>query len=165
VASATETLPQIAFLALIMAFLAFSIWDVSGLTYLAKVLPITTSLVALAMCAIGMVILLRGNSDSAFFHDGELGWRESSEGYEKSPFHYVWWMMGFLASTYLIGFLLSIVVFYFAFMRVKAKAPWWGIALMAGGAVSVLSVISYVFLVDFPSGILQRFVPLPWPFS
>ncbi|MDI6028823.1 tripartite tricarboxylate transporter permease [Corticibacterium sp. UT-5YL-CI-8] len=164
-ASATQIMPQVAFLALIMGFLVYSVVDVQNLVFLAKVLPIATSVMALTLCTLGMVILLRRNPQSAFFHDGELGWKESDEGYEASPFHYVWWMMGFLLATYLVGFLIAIALFYFAFMRIKAKAAWWSIALMAGCTLLVLSIISYVFLVDFPTGILQDFVWMPWPFG
>lgn len=163
--SAVQILPQVMFVVLIAAFFAYSIWNVRDLTYLAKVLPIATSILGLTFCAFGLLILLRGNPASTFYHDGELGWRQSAEGYEKSPFHYVWWMLGFLGSTYLIGFLLSIIAFYFVFMRVKAKATWWGIALMAGCSVGALAIISHVFLVEFPSGVLQRYVAIPWPFN
>jgi hypothetical protein len=164
-ASSTQTMPQIVFLVLLGAFFAYSIWDVRNLTFLAKVLPIATSLLALVLSTFGLLALVRRRPNSPFFHDGELGWRESDEGYEASPFHYVWWMVGFLVGTYLVGFLTSIVLFYFAFMRTKAKASWIGITLMAGGTLIVLSIISYVFLVDFPTGLLQEYVEMPWPFG
>src|SRR5690606_15365807 len=141
-----------------MAFFAYSIYDVWDLTFLAKVLPIATSCVALVLCLIGMTILARGDVSNAFIHDGELQWKTSDEGYEQSPFHYVWWILGFMISTWLVGFMISIVLFYFAFMRTKAKTSWWGISLMAGATVAILATISHVFLVDFPSGVLQTYV-------
>lgn len=163
--SKSEMLPQIAFLALLIGFFIYSIYDVWDLTYLAKVLPIATSGLALVLCSAGMVILLRGKVASPFIHDGELQWHQAEEGYEKSPFHYVWWILGFIVGMWLVGFMISIVLFYFAFMRTKAKASWWGISLMAGATVAALATISYVFLVDFPSGILQEYVAIPWPFN
>jgi len=165
IVSATQLWPQTAFLALLMAFVAYSIYDVWDLTYLAKVLPVATSAVVLILCLTGMTILLRGNVKSPFVHDGELEWQKSGEGYETGPFHYVWWIIGFMVATWLVGFMISIVLFYLTFMRVKSKASWWGIALMAGSTVAVLSAISYVFLVDFPSGLLQEYVDIPWPFG
>ena len=74
-------------------------------------------------------------------------------------------MMGFLLGTYLVGFLISIVLFYIAFMRTKANASWFGIlAITAGARRRAVGHLLRV-LVDFPTGILQDYVTLPWPFG
>jgi hypothetical protein len=48
---------------------------------------------------------------------------------------------------------------------VKANVAWPRAALAASGAVLVLSAMSHFLVLDYPEGILQRLVAMPWPFN
>jgi putative tricarboxylic transport membrane protein len=58
---------------------------------------------------------------------------------------------------------LGIFVYITVFLRVKARVAWHKAALAASGAVVVLSVLSYILVLDYPGGLLQYFFEMPWP--
>ena len=70
-----------------------------------------------------------------------------------------------MLGIYLVGFVLGLVLFFVTFLRTKSDAQWWSIGLMTGSMLAVLSAFSYFLVLEFPSGLLQEFVSLPWPFD
>jgi hypothetical protein len=48
---------------------------------------------------------------------------------------------------------------------VKAQVVWFKAALGAAGAVVVLSVLSEILVLDYPKGLLQSLIAMPWPFD
>ena len=54
-------------------------------------------------------------------------------------------------------------LFFAAFLRVKARAPVVRNALLTASAVLFLAAMSYIFVLDFPRGLLQELVDMPWP--
>jgi putative tricarboxylic transport membrane protein len=157
--------PQYLFLLFVMGVAIYAIvdvWDRSLLTY---VFPMTAGFVTLAFATAGLWQLSRPGADNALVFDSEYGSQKVENGFVEGPYHYVLWVAGFMLSTYLIGFILSIFLFFAVFLSVKSPARPLAIAIMAISATAVLCVISYVFVVDFPSGLLQTVVPLPWPIN
>jgi hypothetical protein len=51
------------------------------------------------------------------------------------------------------------------FLRTKSDARWWEIGLMTASMLAVFSAFSYFLVLEFPSGLLQEILPLPWPFE
>jgi hypothetical protein len=74
-------------------------------------------------------------------------------------------MAGLLAAMYLVGFVLAIALFFVLFLKVKSDARWSSILLMTAATIGVLSAMSYVFVLEFPRGVLQDLVLLPWPIN
>ena len=82
-----------------------------------------------------------------------------------SVWHYQGWILGLLAATAAVGFVLGIFLYITVFLRVKAQVRWPKAVLAASGAVVVLSVLSRILVLDYPEGILQLVVAMPWPFN
>jgi hypothetical protein len=61
--------------------------------------------------------------------------------------------------------MLGIFVYITAFLRVKAGSRWHSAMLGALGAVAVLSTFGYFLVLDYPKGLLQSMVTLPWPLN
>jgi hypothetical protein len=160
----SQVWPQVIFNLLIMAMAIYCIVDASRLSMLSKVFPITVSAISFVCVALGLHTLLRSPSDS-FAFDSEIGWRQRNEGYQTSLLHYVYWIAGLMLGIYLVGFVLGLVLFFVTFLRTKSDAQWWSIGLMTGSMLAVLSAFSYFLVLEFPSGLLQEFVSLPWPFD
>ena len=57
------------------------------------------------------------------------------------------------------------VVFFLAFMIVIARVRPATAAILAGAAAAFLATMSHVMVLDFPRGLLQSLVELPWPLS
>jgi hypothetical protein len=78
--------------------------------------------------------------------------------------HYIVWFLGLMAVSALVGFLIGLGLFFLVFLHVKARAPLWRNLVLTGSAMAFLIVMSYVFVLDFPGGLLQELVEMPWPF-
>jgi hypothetical protein len=158
-------MPQVIFVCLIMLMAVYCIVDASRLSTLSKVFPITVSGITFICVAIGLYILLRGPSGHPFAFDSEIGWRERKEGYQSSLLYYVYWIAGLMVGIYLVGFVLALVLFFVVFLRTKSDARWWTIGLMTASMPAVFSAFSHFLVLEFPSGLLQELLPLPWPFE
>ena len=156
---------QIVFILVAIGLVLFSINDVWGLNFLGKVTPLTVAFITLVCAFIGLFVLLLRDYTHPFFFDSEVGWRQREEGYQTSLYHYLYWIAGLMAAMYLVGFVLAIALFFVIFLRVKSDARWISILLMTAATIGVLSLISHIFTLEFPSGLLQDFVPLPWPIN
>ena len=58
---------------------------------------------------------------------------------------------------------LSIIGIFMVFLRVKTDAPWVRIAAMTAGAVGFVTVLAWIMVLEFPAGLLQDVLALPWP--
>jgi hypothetical protein len=121
------------------------------------------ALATLVLLALLFALSLRRRPSYAL-HDAEREWTA-----EDRPAHSVWhyqgWMLGLLGAVSAFGFVLGIVVFISVFLRVKARVTWPRAALAASGAIVVLSLLSHVLVLEYPRGLLQHLVEMPWPFD
>jgi hypothetical protein len=155
--------PQLIFLGVITACVVYAIYETTRLTFLARVFPLSVALITLVLLLAVFAWALR-NRPSYVLNDSEREW-SAEERPAHSMWHYQGWMLGLLAATALVGFVLGIFAFISVFLRVKAQVAWHKAALAASGAVVALSVLSHILVLDYPEGILQRLVSMPWPFN
>ncbi|MGH6618393.1 MAG: tripartite tricarboxylate transporter permease [Alphaproteobacteria bacterium] len=163
--TASEMTPQIVFLGLAIAGIAYTFYDVWGMSFLGRIFPLCAGVLVLIFAFIGLIELLRRNPDSPMTFDSEVGWRGGSEGYKVGLYYYIGWLTGFMVLIALFGFLLAIAIFFVIFLRNRSDARWISIGIMAGCAVGALTLLSYVFTLQFPTGVLQDLVAMPWPFD
>jgi hypothetical protein len=121
------------------------------------------ALVTLALLTAVLVLALR-DRPSHVLYDAE---RETGAGERPahSRLHYLGWMLALLAAAGALGFVLGVFVFISVFLRMKAGVAWTRALLGAAGAVVLLSVMSRLLVLDYPEGILQHLVAMPWPFN
>jgi hypothetical protein len=155
--------PQFVFLGLLTLTVAYAIYDVWKLDFLAKVFPIAVAVVTLVMLAVAAFQFTRNTPNYVFF-DGEREWAENDKP-NQSELHYQAWFLGLLALIGLVGFILGIFVYIAAFLRVKASVKWQWAILGALGAVLVLVTFGHVLSLSYPRGLLQLMTDLPWPFD
>ena len=158
----SKTAPII-FTALVTAFMGLMFLDALSLSVLIdKVFPMALS----AFAALGGLLLLvqmwRSEDGSALFADAE------KSGEDASAPHGLWptlaWFFSLLVLTGLFGFVIALTIFFVAFLRLREKAGWGRIVLMTAGGLGVLLIMAGALNRDFPPGILQSFLDLPWPF-
>lgn len=155
-------MPQIAFLSVIAAGVVYIIYESTRLTFLARVFPLAVALITLALLVGAYVWMLRSRP-SYVLHDAERA--TGAERPMCSVWHYQGWMLGLIAASALFGFVLGVFAYITVFLHVKARVMWPKAALAASSAVLALSVLSYVLVLDYPEGVLQRLVAMPWPFN
>jgi putative tricarboxylic transport membrane protein len=161
----SQVTAQIVFVVTVIALVLFCTYDVWALNFLGKVTPLTMAFITLACALLGLYVLLARDYDHPFFFDSEVGWRQREEGYRINLYHYLFWIAGLMVSIYLLGFVLAIALFFIVFLKVKSDTRWSSILLMTAATIGVLSAMSYVFVLEFPNGLLQQLVWLPWPFD
>jgi putative tricarboxylic transport membrane protein len=77
--------------------------------------------------------------------------------------YYLLWLLGMLGVSALVGFVLGIGSFIYVFVRLKARMSHVACALSAGAFILLLGTLSHFMTLQYPEGMLQRFVTLPWP--
>jgi putative tricarboxylic transport membrane protein len=77
--------------------------------------------------------------------------------------HYFAWLAALLAVSALLGFVIGLAFFFAAFLHFKARAPAGRNTILTASAVLFLAAMSYIFVLDFPRGLLQDLVDMPWP--
>jgi hypothetical protein len=154
--------PQIAFFLAILAFTVSVIGTSTLWEYETALYPVTMAIAMLA-CLIPLGIgLLKYKKPHTVFYDSE---REAFDAQveQRSNEHYLLWLLAMLGLAALFGFVIAIGAFIYSFLRVKAEARHWGCALGAGVFILLLGIMSELLNLEYPQGILQDYLTLPWP--
>ena len=158
-----QMIPQIVFLGLLIVAMAASLYAVADMTFLGHIFPLVAGAVALTFALAGFAILLRRNPNSPMTFDSEVGWKE--QGLQTGIYYYLGWLTGFMVLCYIVGFMLAIPIFFAVFLRNRSEARWLSILIMAGAALGAMTMMAYTFTLQFPTGLLQDIVEMPWPFN
>jgi TctA family transporter len=128
-------------------------------SFLGAVFP---GMVAGVMLVISLPLLLRlsfARDAGTLQHDEEAGQDGSKGGF----WTYLGWFVALVALSALIGFLVASIVFFLAFLRIAARCGWGLTLLLTAIANCGLVAVADLLVLDFPSGLLQAMVDLPWP--
>ena len=74
------------------------------------------------------------------------------------------WFAGLLALASVLGFILALAIFLVAFFRVRARLGWPRTVIFSALGIAFMLGMASVLNRDFPPGLLQSLVELPWPF-
>lgn len=157
-------LPQIGFAIAMAGLLLVSLTDALKHDFLAKVFPLSVSIVGLAMLAILVPQLITGKTGHHAHFDAELtGDHVGREGVGN-----LWgglaWIASLVGLTALIGFYGALLVFFPVFLAVRAKTGPVALALMTAGCAGFILLLAWALSLNFPTGLLQDAFDLPWPF-
>jgi hypothetical protein len=111
-----------------------------------------------------IAIIFRGKRANYALYDSEHGETAESRPVH-SELHVLAWMLALLVVAGVLGFVLGVFVYIVAFLRIKAGSKWPGAIVGGLGAVAVLSAFGYFMVLDYPQGLLQLAVEMPWPFD
>ena len=149
---------------LILAFIGvYTIFVTDHLQYLGKVFPISIGIFLSIFCSIIGAQMYFGNSGAKVFHDTEnlIG----QDPKIRSQWLTIFWFISPLFLSVFIGFYISIGLFVIIFLNKIAKKNKV-FSILSGILVWIfLSLISHFMVMDFPPGILQSYIELPWPLS
>ncbi|WP_439140582.1 tripartite tricarboxylate transporter permease, partial [Roseicyclus sp.] len=157
----TKRAPML-FLGAITLYVAIATIDASTVTRFGdKVFPLSVGIVTLIGCLALMArMILRPEADDVFI-DMETG------GDDGKATHSLWgtlaWFLGLLVLTGLFGFIIALAIFMLAFFRIRAQVSWTHTLLLSALAIVLICGLAWVLNRDFPPGLLQEVVRLPWP--
>jgi TctA family transporter len=156
------TKPQWIFLGLLTAGALFILQDGMGFNQLTGLFPMVASITGLVFIAPLAVLMLLKKGPSAVFYDAERG---SNNSHRPSAEFFLGLLAAMLLFSGLVGFVLGIATFIFLFLWMRGGVIWWNSLLGAGGFVVFLGIISDQLTLRYPTGLLQKWITLPWPFQ
>ncbi|WP_157070116.1 tripartite tricarboxylate transporter permease [Aureimonas frigidaquae] len=157
----TQFGPQIAFSLLILGIFLFAAYESWKLSFLGGVFTAGVAAVGLAATAFVLVPQLGRKVGANANYDAEAN-RDADDNV--SPYAYIGWLAGFVASIAVIGFFAALLLFFMTFLRVVAKASWLTSLLLTAGIATVMLTLASSLNLVFPAGYLQLWFDLPWPF-
>ncbi|MCG6884957.1 MAG: tripartite tricarboxylate transporter permease, partial [Silicimonas sp.] len=164
VQSGSKRAPLI-FLLVVTAYIAFAFYDAASIPSYSRdrVFPMFVGGVCLLGCATLIIRMMLKPETDTIFADREL------HGEDAEAKHGLWstlgWFAGLLLLTSLLGFILALVLFLFAFMRLRAGVGTAFAVIYTGAGIAFMLGMAWLLNRDFPPGLLQEYVDLPWPLT
>ncbi len=128
-----------------------------------KIFPVTVGAVTLVCGLLLFIRMMRVPETDPLFTDFERG------GEDASAPHGLWatlgWFAFLLVLSSLLGFVLALSIFFLTFLRIRAKVSWTKTLVISGTAIGFICFMAGTLGRDFPPGLLQEFVKLPWPLT
>ena len=157
----SKTNSQWIFLAILAFIGVYTIFVTDHLQYLGKVFPISIGIFLSIFCLIIGAQMYFGNNGAKVFHDTEN--LISRDPKIRNQWLTIFWFISPLFLSVFIGFYISIGLFVFIFLTKIAKKSL-NFSLISGLFVWIfLGIVSHFMVMDFPPGILQSYLELPWP--
>ncbi|MEN8742588.1 MAG: tripartite tricarboxylate transporter permease [Phaeobacter gallaeciensis] len=164
VQSGTKRAP-IVFMMAVTGYIAYAFYDAASIPSFSRdrVFPMFVAGVCLVGCAllIGRM-MLRPETDTIFADREQHG--EDSEA-EHGLWGTLAWFAGLLVLTSLLGFILALILFIFTFMKVRAGVSTLFAAAYTVAGIGFMCFMAWTLNRDFPPGLLQEYLTLPWPFT
>jgi hypothetical protein len=108
-----------------------------------------------------LIRMIRAPKTDVIFADRE------AEGEDAEAPHGLWktlvWFASLLVLSSLLGFILALTFFLIAFIKVRAGVSWAKTLILTTGGIVLMCFMAGVLNRDFPPGLLQAIIELPWP--
>ncbi len=154
----------VVFLLVIAGYLTFALINANMIpdyNMTDKIIPLIIGGFALACCMILLVQMMRRPEGDSIFADKEVSGEDADAPY--GLWSTLAWFGGLIAATWVVGFILALVGFLIAFFRVRAGSSWGMSLLLTACGIAFMCLMASALNRDFPPGLLQGAVDLPWP--
>ncbi|MEM7061337.1 MAG: tripartite tricarboxylate transporter permease [Pseudomonadota bacterium] len=126
-----------------------------------KVIPLVIGGFSLACCAVLLVQMMRRTEGDVIFADKEVSGEDADTPY--GLWSTLAWFAGLIIATWFVGFILALIGFLITFFRVRAGADWRITLILTAVGIAFMCLMAGALNRDFPPGLLQSAVDLPWP--
>ena len=154
----------IVFLLVILAYVLVAVLNANAIpdyNMTDKIVPLVIGGITLAALLILLVQMILRPEGDTIFADKEMAGEDADAPYG------LWgtlaWFAGLIAATWVVGFILALAGFLVTFLRVRAQAPWPKTLILTACGLALMCVMAGALNRDFPPGLLQDAVDLPWP--
>ncbi len=156
----------VTFLLVITGYLAVAVINASlipNYAFTDKIFPLFIGSVALVCCLILVFQMMMKPEGDVIFADKEV------QGEDADAPHGLWstmaWFAGLLVLSALFGFIIALAIFLVSFFRVRAQVSWSKAGILTACGIGFMCIMAGALNRDFPPGLLQSFVDLPWPLT
>lgn len=164
-ASFAERLPQLLFAGFVMLVFAYAAFSSSYLSFLGSVFPLSTALLMLFAVAYLVWNIATGPIGHSSHYDQELAAKVKNEHDGNSVWPSLLWFALLFGMTALIGFILALVLFITAYLVLRTSLGWIRSLIYTGLSVGFMVTLGHYLTLNFPAGLLQRMIELPWPLN
>ncbi|NCX49061.1 MAG: tricarboxylate transporter [Gammaproteobacteria bacterium] len=152
------------FLATLLLFTGWfmiEMYTIPDYAWVDAVFPVVISTFTFA-CLVGLLTLmiLRPEND-LIFADRELEVDENQHSFWGT----LGWFAGLLVLTSLTGFIIALSVFLLCFFLIRARESLLKSLVYSLSGLGFMLFMGWLLNRDFPPGLLQEFVNLPWPLT
>ncbi|MEM7422448.1 MAG: tripartite tricarboxylate transporter permease [Pseudomonadota bacterium] len=156
----------IVFAGAILTYVLFAFtdaWMIPASQHADRVFPMFVGGVTIVALVLLLIQMMRRNESDAVFADKEVS------GEDADAPHNLWgtlaWFVGLLVLTSLVGFIIALAVFLVGFFRIRAGVTWSRTLVLSLAGLAFICFMAWVLNRDFPPGLLQHAVSLPWPLT
>lgn len=149
------------FLGVVLAYLVVAYTDAAMIPDYAsadRVFPTFVGGVSILACVIVLIQMMLKPETHALFAD-----REAEDDSKFGLWSTLAWFAALLGLTALLGFVLALALFLFAFIRFRAGRSWRYATGYTAAGIAFICFMAGTLNRDFPPGALQEIVKLPWP--
>ena len=155
---------QIIFALVALAFFTVGIHDALQQSFLGQVFPLIMASAGAGFTLLVLAFLVFGKPNHAVSSDTEH--EAQSDGAPlRSTLGALFWIALLVGLTAVAGFIVALVSFFIAFLRLRARASWLMTVILTAGCTGFVLTLASALNMRFPGGLLQDLYRLPWPFS
>lgn len=158
-----QRMPQILFAGAVGLFFAWGLWDALGHSFLGMIFPASAALIGIAMIVLLLPQLVASAPGHASRFDAELA--VTPDQGLGSLWGGIAWIAALVAGSAVFGFYAALLVFFPTFLLVRARARLVPTVIMTASAAVFVLVLAWALSLNFPYGLAQEHLDLPWPFS
>ena len=154
----------VTFLLIITAYLVVALLNANAIpdfNMTDKIVPLVVGGISLACCLIVLVQMMRSPEGEVVFADKEVAGEDADAPY--GLWSTLAWFAGLIAATWVVGFIIALVGFLITFLRVRAQAGWFKTLILTACGLGFICLMAGALNRDFPPGLLQGAVDMPWP--
>ena len=155
--------PQIAFLLLALGIFGYAIYDALTQSFLGAVFPASVAAVTGFFALMLMGVLVLGSNASPAIYDHEVDGDHVGQAGVSSLWSGAFWIALLVSLTALLGFYLALVLFFLSFLALRAKVGPVKLLVLTGAAALFMLLLADALNLNFPRGLLQDCLDLPWP--
>ena len=154
------------FMIAVLGFIIYALANVASIpdyAFVDAVFPMFVASVSLVAGLILMVQMMIKPEGDAVFAD------RIQDKEEMEMTHGLWptlaWFAGLLVATSIFGFIIALAGFLLLFFHFRAQLAAFKVFVFSASGVAFMCAMAWLLNRDFPAGLLQHYVSLPWPLT
>ena len=154
------------FMIAVLGFIIYALANVASIpdyAFVDAVFPMFVASVSLVAGLVLMVQMMIKPEGDAVFAD------RVQDKEEMEMTHGLWptlaWFAGLLVATSIFGFIIALAGFLLLFFHFRAQLSAIKVIAFSASGVAFMCAMAWLLNRDFPAGLLQHYVSLPWPLT